>query len=148
MRRLAGAVLIAEGSLWVVLRFLTVVYVVATQSNHSDELRTPGWELVLWLFPTFAVGALGVWTGVLLRRADPAWSSSRWPGRAALVVTGLANAGLAVLAVFGVVRGGGAEARVSWLIVAVGAAVVVAGLVKDAAAGSPGHEPGPPGSAC
>ena len=95
--RFVGAILITEGVLVAILRFLSLVYVVASEAYNADRFRTP----LSHFLPSVLIAAVAafalVWAGSFLRREPTgAWAEVGRDARVVLVAAGLLNvAGLA-----------------------------------------------------
>jgi hypothetical protein len=132
--RTAGGILVAEGVLVLVHRFLLDVYFLAQEANHGDETHAPLPSFLPWLLAAAGAAAVVIWAGVQLRRTPPpAWPTARASARADLIAAGIANVALVVVAIAGLLRGPTEVlAYAAWASLAVLAAVAVAGLAVDA----------------
>jgi hypothetical protein len=128
--RLAGTLLIIEGSAWFILRFLTLTYFVASEAYQSDETHQPIGLFGLWLLVSVVMFALALGAGVGLRRG----ADRRWPFVASLAVSALVNAVVVVTCVLGVVREHpfSVESTVAWAILAGTAIVILVGIGRFA----------------
>ena len=131
--RLVGATLITEGVLVAILRFLSFVYVVASEAYNADRFRTPMSELL----PSLLIAAIAtfvlVWAGSFLRREPTgAWAEVGRDARVVLVAAGLLNVAALATAVSGLARSPATvEGALAWIAIAVTAVVVLLGLVRD-----------------
>lgn len=132
--RFAGALLITEGVLVAILRFISLVYVVASEAYNADRFRTPlSHHLPSVLVATVAAFAL-VWSGSFLRREPKgAWAAVGTDARVALVAAGLLNAAALTIAVSGMIRSpASVEELLAWVAIAATSGVVIVGLLRDA----------------
>ena len=131
--RLVGAILITEGVLVAILRFLALVYVVASEAFNADRFRTPLPDFLPWVLITVAVSFVLVWAGSFLRRAPTgAWRDVGVDARIDLVAACLLNVGALVWAVSGLARSPSAmEGWLTWIALAVASLVTIAGIVRD-----------------
>jgi predicted transporter len=132
--RLVGAILITEGVLVAILRFLALVYVVSSEAFNADRLRTPLPDFLPWVLITVAVSFVLVWAGSFLRRAPTgAWRDVRVDARIDLVAACLLNVGALAWAASGIARSPSTvEAWLTWIALAVASLVTIAGIVRDA----------------
>src|SRR4249919_2332302 len=73
--RVVGAILITEGVLVAILRFLSLVYVVASEAYNADRFRTPLSHFLPSVLISGAVAFALVWAGSFLRREPSgAWA--------------------------------------------------------------------------
>lgn len=128
--RLAGTLLIIEGSAWLILRFLTLTYLVASEAYQSDETHQPIGLFGLWLLVSVVMFALALGAGIGLRRD----ADRRWLFIACLVVSALVNGVVVVTSVLGVLREQpfSVESTVAWAILAGVATVVLVGIGRFA----------------
>ena len=131
--RFVGAILITEGVLVAILRFLSLVYVVASEAYNADRFRTP----LSHFLPSVLIAAVAafalVWAGSFLRREPTgAWAEVGRDARVVLVAAGLLNvAGLAT-AVAGLMGSPATvEGALTWVVIAVSSVVAIVGLVRD-----------------
>jgi len=131
--RLVGATLIAEGVLVAILRLLSLVYAVASEAYNADRFRTPLSNYLPWVLLSILVAFLLVWAGSFLRREPTgAWVDVGLDARVVLVVAGVLNLMVLVVAVSGLVRGPATvEGVLTWMAIVVTSLVVIAGLVMD-----------------
>jgi hypothetical protein len=132
--RLVGAILIAEGVLVAILRFLALVYVVASEAYNADRFRTPLPSFLPWVLITVAVSFALVWAGSFLRRApEGAWAEVGLDARIDLVAACVLNVGALVRAVFGLARSpSSVEASLTSIALGVASLLVIVGLARDA----------------
>jgi hypothetical protein len=132
--RVVGAVLITEGVLVAILRFLALVYVVASEAFNADRFRTPLPDFLPWVLITVAVSFVLVWAGSFLRRAPTgAWRDVGVYARLDLVAACLLNVGALLWAASGLARSPStAEGWLTWIVLAVASLVTIAGIVRDA----------------
>ncbi len=137
--RLVGGILITEGVVVAILRFLTLVYVVASEAYSADRFRTPLPDFIPWVLITVAVSGALVWAGSLLRRAPGgAWGEVGLAGRIDLVAACLLNVVALVWAVSGLTRGPSTiEGSFTWIALCVVSLIAIVGLVRDAVRRSP-----------
>jgi len=130
LERLAGTLLVVQGSIWFALRFLTLVYFVATEADVSDEQHQPLSVYGEWFLISAAVLVVAIVAGLALRRGE----RPRWPGVAALALAALVNAYALFLSVRGAVQQDpfSAEGLAAWLIVGAVALVILAGILRFA----------------
>ena len=128
--RLAGTLLIVEGSIWFILRFLTLTYFVAAEAYQSDETHQPIGLFALWLLVSVVMFAVALVGGLGLRRG----SDRRWPLLTSLAVSALINVVVVVLSVVGVVSEErfSVESTVVWVLLAGMAIVILAGIGRFA----------------
>jgi predicted transporter len=142
--RLVGALLITEGVLVAMIRFLSVVYVMASEAYNADRFRTP----LSHYLPSVLIAAVAafvlVWAGSFLRREPSgAWVEVGTDARVALVAACLLNVAALATAVSGLIRSPAtAEGALAWIAIAVTAVVVIVGLVRDAVRNRAPSEPG------
>jgi uncharacterized membrane protein len=131
--RLVGATLIAEGVLVAILRLLSLVYAVASEAYNADRFRTPLSNYLPWVLLSILVAFGLVWAGSFLRREPTgAWVDVGLDARVVLVVAGVLNLMVLVVAVSGLVRGPATvEGVLTWMAIVVTSLVVIAGLVMD-----------------
>jgi hypothetical protein len=131
--RLVGSILIAEGLLIAILRFLALVYVVASQAYTADRFRTPLRSFIPWVVITTAASLALVWAGSFFRRApDGAWSQIGLDARVDLIAALLLNVAALVWAVSGLIRSPSTpEASLTWVALVAMSFLVVVGLVRD-----------------
>jgi uncharacterized membrane protein len=131
--RLVGATLIAEGVLVAILRLLSLVYAVASEAYNADRFRTPLSNYLPWVLLSILVAFVLVWAGSFLRREPTgAWVDVGLDARVVLVVAGVLNLMVLVVAVSGLVRGPATvEGVLTWMAIVVTSLVVIAGLVMD-----------------
>ncbi len=132
--RLVGATLITEGVLVAILRFLAVVYVVASEAYSADRFRTPLPNFLPWVTSTVVVSLVLVWAGSFLRRSpEGAWADVGSAARVDLVAAFLLTAIALVWAVSGLAGSpSGVEASLTWIALGVASLLVIVGLVRDA----------------
>lgn len=133
--RLVGAILIAEGAVVAILRFLALVYVVASEAYSADRFRTPLPEFAPWVLITAAVCFVLVWAGSFLRRTpEGAWRAVGPAARIDLVAACLLNVGALGWAASGLARSPSTvEASMSWIALGATSLLAIVGLVRDAA---------------
>jgi cytochrome bd-type quinol oxidase subunit 2 len=134
--RLAGTLLIVEGSAWFILRFLTLTYFVATEANQSDETHQPISVFALWLLVSVVMFVVALGAGLGLRRD----AERRWPLLTSLAVSALVNVVVVVTSVLGVVgeQRFSVESTIAWAILGGTAIVILAGIARFA---MPAHAP-------
>jgi hypothetical protein len=131
--RVVGATLITEGVLVAILRFLSLVYVVASEAYNADRFRTPlSHFLPSVLIATVAAFVL-VWAGSFLRREPTgAWADVGLDARIVLVAAGLLNVVALATSVAGLASSPATvEGALAWIAIAVTSVVVIVGLVRD-----------------
>jgi hypothetical protein len=131
--RLVGAILITEGVLVAILRFLSLVYVVASEAYNADRFRTPlSHHLPSMLIAVVTTFVL-VWAGSFLRREPSGAWAEVGPGAPVVLVTaGLLNAAAMATAVAGLLRSPATvEGLLAWIAIAVTSVVAIVGLVRD-----------------
>jgi hypothetical protein len=145
--RLVGAILITEGVLVAILRFLSLVYVVASEAYNADRFRTPlSHHLPSMLIAVVTTFVL-VWAGSFLRR-EPigAWAEVGLDARVVLVAAGLLNVAALATAVMGLAGSPATvEGALTWIAIAATSVVVIVGLVRDVARSRAASEPGTAG---
>lgn len=131
---MVGATLITQGILVAILRFLSLVYAVASEAYNADRFRTPLPNFIPWVLITIVISFALVWAGSFLRRApDGAWADVGLRGRVALAAAGLINAGALAWSVVGLARSPSTvEATLTWIAVGLSSVLVVGGLIRDA----------------
>jgi len=132
--RLVGAVLITEGVLVAILRFLALVDVVASEAFNADRFRTPLADFLPWVLITVAVSFVLVWAGSFLRRAPAgAWRDVGVDARIDLVGACLLNVGALLWAASGLARSPSTvEGWLTWIVLAAASLAAIAGIVRDA----------------
>jgi hypothetical protein len=132
--RLLGGILIAEGVLVAILRFLALVYVVASEAYSADRFRTPLPSFLPSVLITLAVSFVLVWAGSFFRRTpDRAWAQAGLNARVDLVIACLLNVGALVWVVSGLARSPStAEASLTWIALGVASLLTIFGRVRDA----------------
>jgi hypothetical protein len=132
--RLVGAILITEGVLVAILRFLTLVYVVASEAYSADTFRTPLPEFLPWVLITAAVSGTLVWAGSFLRRSPGgAWGEVGLDARVVLVAACLLNVVALAWAVSGLTSSpSGIEGWLTWIALGLVTSLAIVGLVRDA----------------
>lgn len=135
--RLVGAILIAEGVLVAILRFLALVYVVASEAYSADRFRTPLPEFLPWVLITVVVSFVLLWAGSFLRRTPyGAWREVGLDARLDLIAACLLNIGALAWAMSGLARSPlTIEAALTWVALGVASLLAIVGLVRDAAHG-------------
>lgn len=142
--RLVGATLITEGVLVAILRFLSFVYVVASEAYNADRFRTPMSDFLLSLLIAAVATFVLVWAGSFLRREPAgAWAGVGRDARVVLVAAGLLNVAALATAVTGLARSPATfDGALTWIAIAVTAVVVIVGLVRDVVRSRAAAEPG------
>ncbi|MEO8422362.1 MAG: hypothetical protein ABI595_00435 [Actinomycetota bacterium] len=132
--RLVGAILIAEGVLVTILRFLVLVYVVASEAYNADRFRTPLPSFLPWVLITATVTFVLVWAGSFFRRApDGAWAKVGVAARVDLIAGCLLNVGAVAWAASGLARGPSTiEGWFAWIALCVVSLVAIVGILRDA----------------
>ena len=131
--RFVGATLITEGVLVAILRFLSLVYVVASEAYNADRFRTP----LSHFLPSVLIAAVAafvlVWAGSFLRREPTgAWAEVGRDARLVLVAAGLLNVAALATAVAGLMGSPATvEGALTWVVIAVSSVVAIVGLVRD-----------------
>jgi predicted transporter len=145
--RIVGATLITEGVLVAILRFLSLVYVVASEAYNADRFRTPLSHYLPSVVITTVASIVLVWAGSFLRREPTgAWAEVGLNGRIALVAACLLNLAALATAVSGLIRSPATvEGALAWIAIAVLSVVVIAGLVRDVMRSRAAYEPGTAG---
>jgi hypothetical protein len=135
--RLVGAVLIAEGVLVAIIRFLGVVYLVASEAYAADRFRTPLPDFLPWLTSTVVVSFVLVWAGSFLRRnPSGAWREVGAAAQLDLIAAGFFNFVALYVAVSGLIRSPSSiEAALTWIVLGLTSLFVISGLVLDAGRG-------------
>ncbi len=134
--RVVGAVLITEGVLVAILRFLALVYTVSSEAFNADRFRTPLPDFLPSVLITVAVSLVLVWAGSFLRRAPTgAWRDIGLDARIDLVAACLLNVGALLWAAAGLARSPSTvEGWLTWIVLAVASLATIAGIVRDALA--------------
>jgi predicted transporter len=129
-----GAILITEGVLVAILRFLALVYTVSSEAFNADRFRTPLPHFLPWVLVTVAVSFVLVWAGSFLRRAPTgAWRDVGVDARIDLVAACLLNVGALLWAASGLARSPSTgEGWIIWIVLAVASLVTIAGILRDA----------------
>jgi predicted transporter len=129
-----GAILITEGVLVAILRFLALVYTVSSEAFNADRFRTPLPDFLPWVLVTVAVSFVLVWAGSFLRRAPTgAWRDVGVDARIDLVAACLLNVGALLWAASGLARSPSTgEGWIIWIVLAVASLVTIAGILRDA----------------
>jgi len=132
--RAVGAILITEGVLVAILRFLALVYTVSSEAFNADRFRTPLPDFLPWVLVTVAVSFVLVWAGSFLRRAPTgAWRDVGVDARIDLVAACLLNVGALLWAASGLARSPSTgEGWIIWIVLAVASLVTIAGVLRDA----------------
>ncbi len=132
--RVVGAILITEGVLVAILRFLALVYTVSSEAFNADRFRTPLQDFLPWVLITVAVSFVLVWAGSFLRRAPTgAWRDVGVDARIDLVAACLLNVGALLWAVSGLARSPSTvEGLITWITLAAASLATIAGIVRDA----------------
>ena len=131
--RFVGAILITEGVFVAILRFLSLVYVVASEAYNADRFRTP----LSHFLPSVLIAAVAafvlVWAGSFLRREPTgAWAEVGRDARVVLVAAGLINVAALATAVAGLMGSPATvEGALTWVVIAVSSVVAIVGLVRD-----------------
>ena len=100
--RVVGAILITEGVLVAILRFLSLVYVVASEAYNADRFRTPLSHFLPSVLIAGVVAFALVWAGSFLRREPTgAWAEVGPDAHVALVAACLLNVAALAAAVDG-----------------------------------------------
>jgi len=128
--RLAGTLLIVEGSAWFILRFLTLTYFVASEAYQSDETHQPIGLFGLWLLVSVVMFAVALGAGIGLRRS----ADRQWAFVASLAVSALVNGVVVVTCVLGLLREQrfSVESTVAWVILAGVATLILVGIGRFA----------------
>jgi drug/metabolite transporter (DMT)-like permease len=124
--RTAGTLLILEGALWLIVQFLTLVYLFATQVYVPDEEHRPLAPLALWLLVSGVVFAVAIRAGLSLRRvAEPQPLPT-----VSLIVAVVANVLAVVASANGLLtqRRFSVESSVAWILIGGAAIVVLVGI--------------------
>jgi hypothetical protein len=132
--RLVGGILITEGVVVAIPRFLTLVYVVASEAYSADRFRTPLPDFIPWVLITVAVSGALVWAGSLLRRAPGgAWGEVGLAARIDLVAACLLNLAALAWAASGLRRSPSTiEGSLTWIALGLVSLLSIVGLVRDA----------------
>jgi hypothetical protein len=126
--RTAGTLLIVEGALWLVVQFLTLVYLFATQVYVPDEEHRPLAPLAVWLLVSAVVFAVAIRAGLSMRRvAEP--QPQPMP-TVSLILAVVANALAVVVSANGLVTQErfSVESSVAWVLIGGSAIVVIVGI--------------------
>ena len=131
--RFVGAILITEGVLVAILRFLSLVYVVASEAYNADRFRTPLSHFLPSVLISGVVAFALVWAGSFLRREPSgAWAQVGPAAHVALVAACLLNIAALAAAVDGLVRSPATvEGSLGWIAIALTSVVAIVGLVRD-----------------
>lgn len=131
--RFVGALLITEGVLVAILRFISLVYVVASEAYNADRFRTPLSHYLPSVLISGVVTFVLVWAGSFLRREPSgAWAEVGPAARVALVAACLLNVAALAAAVEGLVRPPATvEGLLTWIAIGVTSVVAIVGLVRD-----------------
>jgi drug/metabolite transporter (DMT)-like permease len=124
--RTSGTLLILEGALWLIVQFLTLVYLFATQVYVPDEEHRPLAPLALWLLVSGVVFAVAIRAGLSLRRvAEPQPLPT-----VSLIVAVVANVLAVVASANGLLtqRRFSVESSVAWILIGGAAIVVLVGI--------------------
>jgi hypothetical protein len=126
--------LITEGVLVAILRFLSLVYVMASEAYNADRFRTPLSHFLPSVLISGVVAFALVWAGSFLRREPSgAWAQVGPAAHVALVGAFLLNVAALAAAVDGLVRSPATvEGSLAWIAIAVTSVVAIVGLVRDA----------------
>lgn len=137
--RAVGAILITEGVLVAILRFLALVYVVSSEAFNADRFRTPLPDFFPWVLITVVVAFVLVWAGSFFRRVPAgAWHAVGVDARIDLVAACLLNVGALLWAASGLARSPSTvEGWLTWIVLAAASLVTIAGIVRDALAHHP-----------
>lgn len=132
--RLVGAVLITEGVLVAILRFLSLVYVVASQAYNADRFRTPLPAFLPWVLITAVVSFVLIWAGSFLRRTpEGAWAEVGTAARVDLIGACLLNIVALAWAVAGLARSPEQiEGTIVWVVVCLASLTSIVGIIRDA----------------
>jgi uncharacterized membrane protein len=125
--------LITEGVLVAILRFLSLVYVMASEAYNADRFRTPLSHFLPSVLISGVVAFALVWAGSFLRREPSgAWAQVGPAAHVALVAACLLNVAALAAAVDGLVRSPATvEGSLAWIAIAVTSVVAIVGLVRD-----------------
>jgi hypothetical protein len=145
--RLVGAILITEGVLVAILRFLSLVYVVASEAYNADRFRTPLSHYLPSVLIAIVATFVLVWAGSFLRREPSgAWAEVGLDARLVLVAAGLLNVAALATSVAGLAGSPATgEGALTWIAIAVTSVVAIAGLVRDVVRSRAGSERGTAG---
>ncbi len=145
--RVVGAILITEGVLVAILRFLSLVYVLASEAYNADRFRTPLSHFLPSVLISGMVAFVLVWAGSFLRREPSgAWAEVGPAARVALVAACLLNVAALAAAVDGLVRSPATvEGSLAWIAIGLTSLVAIVGLVRDVVRGRAGSERGTAG---
>jgi hypothetical protein len=132
-----GATLITEGVLVAIVRFLAVVYVVASEAYSADRFRTPLPDFLPWVTSTVIVTFVLVWAGSFHRRnPSGAWREVGAAAQLDLTSAGFFNFVALYSAVSGLIRSPSSiEAALTWIVLGLTSLFVISGLVLDAGRG-------------
>ena len=144
---LVGAILITEGVLVAMLRFLSLVYVVASQAYNADRFRTPLSHFLPSVLIAGVVTFVLVWAGSFLRREPTgAWADVGTDARVVLVLAGVLNVASLARAVAGLIASPATvEGALAWIAITMTSVVAIAGLVRDVVRSRAASEPGTAG---
>jgi hypothetical protein len=145
--RIVGAILITEGVLVAILRFLSLVYVVASEAYNADRFRTPLSHFLPSMLITMVATFVLVWAGSFLRREPTgAWADVGPDARIVLVAAGLLNAAAFATAVVGLTGSPATvEGALTWIAIAVTSVIAIVGLVRDVVRSRAASAPGTAG---
>lgn len=124
--------LIAEGLVLAAARFLTIVFVIASETYIADEEKIPLATFLPWLLVSFVLVTVLIWAGAQFRRSPEApWAAANPVRRGVLVAAFGLNVAVSVRAVVGFAGSldRGAEILLAWAT-----AAFVSGLVAYAMA--------------
>ena len=127
-----------------ILRFLSLVYVVASEAYNADRFRTPLSHFLPSVLIAVVATFVLVWAGSFLRREPSgAWAEVGMDARVALVAAGLLNVVALATSVAGLVRSPATvEGALTWIAIAVTSVVAIVGLVRDVVRSRAASEPG------
>jgi hypothetical protein len=126
--RTAGTLLIVEGALWLVVQFLTLVYLFATQVYVPDEEHRPLAPLAMWLLVSVVAFAVAIRAGLRMRRvAEP---QPQPVPTVSLILAMVANTLAVVVSANGLLSQErfSVESSVAWIVIAGSAIVVIVGI--------------------
>lgn len=130
-----GAWLIAEGLVLAAARFLTLVYVFASETYLADEEKIPLANFLPWLGVSFVLVAVLMWAGMLFRRSpEGPWAAASLVQRGILIAAFLFNAAVAVRSAAGFAWSldRGAEILIAWAVLAIVPGIVAYAMVRGA----------------
>jgi hypothetical protein len=135
--RFVGGILITEGVLVAILRFISLVYVVASEAFNADRFRTPLSDFPPSVLIAGVITFALIWAGSFLRREPSgAWTEVGTVARAVLVIACQLNVAALAMAVAGLVATPATvEGSLTWIVIGATSTVAIVGLVRDVTLG-------------